>query len=1257
MDNIIPDNAVTDIQSPQAVSAAPTAMPAQAPMQALSTQPPTATGIPDDAVTGIQTPEEKYTTPGQKVIAGLEGLSKGVIPFGGAQWLERYIGVPAEDIRQREEYNPYTEGGAQTVGLLGSIYTGAGLGKLMTGAGEAAQAATGLAELGEKAPYLARVGSSAVEQAAQMAVLAGSDEAAKMAYDDAPASAENAIANIGLSAALGGAAGAFVTGAVSPLWKATLGKEGGKFLNALKYMSNGSKPLMEAVTTPEKQAITLVHYSPNELKVIDPAFSGMGADARVNGRGLEEKISHYYIKDAPRSEADRGIVYGAGQNEHEVTIDPSKDRIYDYSTDPEGILSKALEETGGVAGNARLDVANRMLKQMGYSGFTVSKNLENPNTVMMFKPMPVSKINGMKVDTLPKNFSMISSQIGTDVNPARQAELKQRLEDLGYKVNEAEGHYGGTAEPSFMVEHSGSTADKKVIDELGKEYGQESVLHSTEVPQGRHNELRFSSGQPSLYGMGYLPAHEAETNYTASPLFGKFQLNIGSKTNPLTVKRAVRQSTKAVIKEVRDEDTQELMRQAANTAYASATDEESPLHTALNELGIDLTPLMRARMSGDPQALQWSNELLEAMNPQMMAEHKELPIKVRDALMEKMGIPFDDVAHYSNNLAGQDVYSTFEKEYNQHYAPVAKAMEERDAAAAPIRVPDEERRKFGAQILERGMKSVETDSPYYKLYEDAAHRVMAKDTIGGLDKYKTELYNKAKSLSVDNNEKMALHDIRNMVSDFQDRQLESEAYRPTIAGKAGVGDAAAIRAQRAAANKQYRDFHTMSNELTDNLGVGNFKGAGTLKDKLEGMAPEDLLKKFSPRGNADAIPFLDKYFPETAKKVQEAETKKFLSPAVSQKEGESVLDVKKINKQLESLKKGSPEYANFVMHPDVQRAIQAAQTILDHNPGIKSSGTAGWMHKLLHAPISGAISTVGILMGHNPVAAYLLSELAQKMSTNATDAVKLAALKYMGSSKPVSAPAFKATVEALENAMQGHLMIQRAAMNVLKPGSQVVATSAAKLVAQREKLNKIIEENQNNPDKIMSFAQNSQVGHYMPQHQAALQQTTASQIQYLQSLKPQPFKSSPLGREIEPDKAAEARYNRALDIANDPTVVLQHVKDGSVQVNDIKDLQSLYPNLYQQMVKQLSSEVAEHTENDGQVPYKTRMGISLFMSTPMDSTMQPQNIMAAQPMPQVPPQPPQKPMKGRQGKSAINKMPNSYKTPGQAAESDRSNRD
>ena len=266
-------------------------------------------------------------------------------------------------------------------------------------------------------------------------------------------------------------------------------------------------------------------------------------------------------------------------------------------------------------------------------------------------------------------------------------------------------------------------------------------------------------------------------------------------------------------------------------------------------------------------------------------------------------------------------------------------------------------------------------------------------------------------------------------------------------------------------------------------------------------------------------------------------------------------------------------------------------------------------------------------------------------------------LKMLGSTQPVKAEGFKAAVDAIHNTMKGDAIVNKSIKSLFRPGNVAVTLSKIPTEVDRARIAKLVAQNSND---TMNNAGDSDLGHYMPEHQTARAATQVRTIQYLQGLKPQPQLLGPMDKPVPPSQAAQARYNRALDIAASPTIVLQHIQDGTLLPTDIQDLHQMYPALYQNMAGKITKEMASAQEKGLSVPYKTRVSMSMFLGQPLDSSMQPSSIQAAQPQPKGPP-PNQ--AQGQQGKAvkgspkALKKVSNDYQTPGQNAEKDRSARD
>lgn len=207
--------------------------PAESPQSAIAgiagatpTQPAFDDSIFDEDL-GVDSKQDKYGTTEQQLKAGAEGLAEGVAGPLATLAETKLLKVKPEDIRGRKEANPFTHGAAQAAGLIGSSMTGVGEGAL-------------LAKLGSKAAgkiaaesALSKVTGAAVSGAIENAAFTGGDEISRMLVDDPTQTLGTALADVGLSALIGGgASGVFAS--ISPLWRATAGDRLGRVIEDFK---------------------------------------------------------------------------------------------------------------------------------------------------------------------------------------------------------------------------------------------------------------------------------------------------------------------------------------------------------------------------------------------------------------------------------------------------------------------------------------------------------------------------------------------------------------------------------------------------------------------------------------------------------------------------------------------------------------------------------------------------------------------------------------------------------------------------------------------------------------------------------------------------------------------------------------------------------------------------------------------------------------------------------------------------------------
>lgn len=117
---------------------------------------------------------------------------------------------------------------------------------------------------------------------------------------------------------------------------------------------------------------------------------------------------------------------------------------------------------------------------------------------------------------------------------------------------------------------------------------------------------------------------------------------------------------------------------------------------------------------------------------------------------------------------------------------------------------------------------------------------------------------------------------------------------------------------------------------------------------------------------------------------------------------------------------------------------------------------------------------------------------------------------------------------------------------------------------------------------------------------------------YLSATKPTPTPGKLAFDKAPNDVMKEKEYNNALDIANSPLSVLNHVKNNTLTLGHLSHLNAMYPEVYNQLSKKITEKVSEHQLKGKDIPYKLRQGLGLFLGSPLDSTMVPAGIQAAQ---------------------------------------------
>lgn len=212
--------------------------------------------------------------------------------------------------------------------------------------------------------------------------------------------------------------------------------------------------------------------------------------------------------------------------------------------------------------------------------------------------------------------------------------------------------------------------------------------------------------------------------------------------------------------------------------------------------------------------------------------------------------------------------------------------------------------------------------------------------------------------------------------------------------------------------------------------------------------------------------------------------------------------------------------------------------------------------------------------------------------------------------KSMNSGALQQSVKFAENVIKGNSQLLRAAKDVFVADAKLVPQHMMTNEKGREKIDKKLEYAAANPAKMFDVA--GDLGHYMPNHQMEVAKHAQTAVNYLSGLRPSNPKMRPLDSKIPPSKDQIAKFNRALDIAEQPLLVLHHLKASTLLPDDLVTLKTVYPALYPQMVQEVMGSMTEHLSKGEEIPYRLRQSLSLFTGEALDSTLTPASIMSIQ---------------------------------------------
>ena len=208
--------------------------------------------------------------------------------------------------------------------------------------------------------------------------------------------------------------------------------------------------------------------------------------------------------------------------------------------------------------------------------------------------------------------------------------------------------------------------------------------------------------------------------------------------------------------------------------------------------------------------------------------------------------------------------------------------------------------------------------------------------------------------------------------------------------------------------------------------------------------------------------------------------------------------------------------------------------------------------------------------------------------------------------------ALRASAKFVESVEKGEAKMGAAAASVVNPDPEVtpkVKVPTAEAVSKmRAQINAIA----GNPASMMEMKQ--KMSHYMPNAAAAMVMVASSAITDLADNDPDRNQEprSPMDAPATQTKSRQDKYTRRVQVVIQPMVLMNGIKSGDITREDMAIAEKVHPAFVSRMREKLIAEITSPKFDPSKLTASHKLGLSLFLGTPMVSSLKPANLVAIQ---------------------------------------------
>ncbi len=548
---------------------------------------------------------------------------------------------------------------------------------------------------------------------------------------------------------------------------------------------------------------------------------------------------------------------------------------------------------------------------------------------------------------------------------------------------------------------------------------------------------------------------------------------------------------------------------------------------------------------------------------------------------------------------GEKIQKSIIDKFEAKAGPIKELYAEIQPYTMAIGISDKARKSAAKKI----MSMAESEGFYkgtdnYKILELAADNIGNIDQLDKLKVLRTAVNGQADRIEYKN--VAAIAKVNELFDTLEEKVIKNFAKQmKTDVAKERI---LSLLDKIDAAKSGYKAFKTEAETLAGNaFGRSRVGGPQSFLDFLEAKKPEDFAKKLFQKDNVRFLKWMQKNFPDELAAMAKFEKGK-IAEQFTRKDGQ--LDAVGAIKHIRKLPK---EYVEQLFNKSELRTLDNVDTYLKAFPKTwNPSGTAHMtqFYESLKSPVKMAIAEAQALAATK----LLKKDSAINRGIEYLAAVERSAQRTMKRIKSGVSGVFD---EIKDSAVPSAVIFGTGSV---KKETGLDHEERKKEQKKQDDLHGSLLDLANNPEKMMAALEDKtkDLLTVAPNTTQAMQMTMVRGLTFLASKVPVQPDSAVLSGKFVPSAAEVSKFKRYYAAVQNPFIVLDQMRYGTISLESLEALQTVYPNLYGKISAELMDKLAEHKSKDKHLPYKTKLALSLFLNQDLVNGVKNQELQMTQ---------------------------------------------